>query len=446
MPSRLTPCGLLEVDAASVIVDANPTLLEWIGAVRADVVGQSLETVLAIRLHLVKDGGIPADATLRHRSGAALPVVVGKLPSSDPDAPDRVVVFDLSPDSEFGRAFRAGGSRTERGLKRLQILLGAAVGFAEVRTVEHAAELLVDVARRAFAATSVSVHLREGAHVEQVAGENPLAAHWPPGYKPTGATTLEWNQVLVVPNAAAASQFLPDVPMDEVFRAAGVHAAVASPLRYAGESIGSVICYFDHPRDFDDEAVPLAEALANQAAQAIARVRLEETLRRAAMHDEVTGLPGRRLVEEEVGRTLVAGPGRLCVAFVDLDGFKAVNDRLGHAAGDALLGEVGRRLQSTVREHDIIGRFGGDEFIAVAQVEHEEDAVALGERIRRSVAQPYPGIPLDLPVTASVGLVSAVEPGDAGFVFDQLVRAADHAMYEAKTAGGDRVSVGRFSS
>ncbi len=445
MPSRLTACGLLEADADGIIVDANPTILEWIGAARDDIVGQPLESVLAIRLHLVKDGGIPADATLRLRSGAGLPVVVGRLPSEDPDAPDRVVVFDLSPDSEFGRTFRAAGSRTERGLKRLQILLSAAVGFAEVRTVEQASELLVDVARRAFAASHATVHLRTGDHVERVAGENPLADHWPPGYKPTGATTLEWNQVLVVPNAEAANQFVPDVPMDEVFRAAGIHAAIASPLRYTGESIGSMVCYFDHPRDFDDEAVPLAEALANQAAQAIARVRLEETLRRAAMHDEVTGLPGRRLVEEEVGRSLSSGTGRLCVVFIDLDGFKGVNDRLGHAAGDGLLGEVGRRLQSIVRDRDIVGRFGGDEFIAVGEVEHEDDAVSLAERIRRSVAEPYPGIPSDLPITASIGVVSAPEAGGHEVVFDQLVRSADHAMYEAKSAGGDRVSVGRFA-
>lgn len=443
MPSRLTPCGLLEV-ADGVIVDANPILLEWVGSERHELVGQPLETVLAIRMHLVEDGGIPADATLRLRSGATLPVVVGRVPSADPDGADRVVVFDLSPGSAFGVAFRARGSRTERGLQRLQILLGAAVGFAEVRTIEQAAELLADVAKRSFAASQVSVHLREGAHVIRVAGENPLAAHWPPGYKPTGATTLEWDQVLVVPNAEAALQFVPDAPMDEVFRAAGIHAAIASPLHYAGESVGSLICYFDHPRDFDDEAVPLAEALANQAAQAIARVRLEETIRRAAMHDSVTGLPSRRLVEEEVGRTMTSSAGLLCVVFIDLDGFKSVNDRLGHAAGDALLGEVGRRLQTTMRERDLVGRFGGDEFIVVAEVDHEEDAAALAERIRQSVAQPYPGIPSDLPITASVGVAATSGSVEAGFVFDQLVRTADHAMYEAKSAGGDRVVLARF--
>ena len=130
--------------------------------------------------------------------------------------------------------------------------------------------------------------------------------------------------------------------------------------------------------------------------------------------------------------------------FIDLDGFKSVNDRLGHAAGDALLGEVGRRPQSTVRDQDIIGRFGGDEFIAVAEVEHEEDAVALAERIRLSVAEPYPGIPSDLAVTASVGVVSVAEVAGVELVFDQLVRSADHAMYTAKSDGGDRVSVARL--
>ena len=188
--------------------------------------------------------------------------------------------------------------------------------------------------------------------------------------------------------------------------------------------------------------MPLAEALSNQAAQAVARVRLEETLRRAAMHDEVTGLPNRRLVEEDVTRTLLPEYPALSVIFIDLDGFKAVNDRLGHAAGDALLREVGVRLRAVIRAHDVLGRFGGDEFIAVAAVESPGDASALADRIRVAIAEPYADLPEDLRITASVGVVTV--PNDGAPIMDQLVRAADHAMYEAKMAGGDRIVVTDF--
>ena len=206
-----------------------------------------------------------------------------------------------------------------------------------------------------------------------------------------------------------------------------------------GDAVGSVVCFFDHPREFDEEAVPLADALSNQAAQAIARIRLEDTLRRAAMHDEVTGLPNRRLIEEDVTRTLFHAESALTVIFIDLDGFKAVNDLLGHAAGDALLRETGQRLRDVTRQSDVVGRFGGDEFIAVAAVESAGDAVALAERIRAAIAEPYDELPAELAITASIGVVTVGNDGAA--VMDQLIRAADHAMYEAKMAGGDRVSV-----
>jgi diguanylate cyclase (GGDEF)-like protein len=209
-------------------------------------------------------------------------------------------------------------------------------------------------------------------------------------------------------------------------------------MRSKGDTVGALICYFDHPREFDEEAIPLAEALSNHAAQAITRIRLEEELRRAAMHDEVTGLPNRRLVEEDVTRTLLEEYTALSVIFIDLDGFKAVNDRLGHAAGDALLREVGRRLRGVIRETDILGRFGGDEFIAVAAVESPGDAAILADRIRVCISERFDDLPDDIVVTASVGVVTV--GNDSAPVMDQLIRAADHAMYEAKMAGGDRVA------
>ena len=437
----LTPCGLISVDPQGTILDANDVLLEWMGSDREDVIGRPIEAFLTLRMPLADAGDMrPTDATLHGSSGVVRPVVVGSL--DETDGSQQIAVYDVSARSAFTLGFRGAEAKTERGRQRLQILLNAAVGFGNVRTEEDAAELLVDVAQRAFAASYVSVHFREPEGLVQVAGVNPLVEHWPAGFRPTGSTTMGSGKVLVVRTPEEADALVPGVGMDDVYRAGGIHAVLASPMQSHGEAMGSLVCYFDHPREFDEEAVPLAEALSNQAAQAVARVRLEETLRRAAMHDEVTGLPNRRLVEEDVTRTLLPEYPALSVIFIDLDGFKAVNDRLGHAAGDALLREVGVRLRAVIRAHDVLGRFGGDEFIAVAAVESPGDASALADRIRVAVAEPYANLPEDLRITASVGVVTV--PNDGAPIMDQLVRAADHAMYEAKMAGGDRIVVTDF--
>lgn len=439
---NLTRCGVLTIDTASSIVNVNDTVLEWMGADRAEVVGRPVEAFLTLRMPVASaDGMRPTDATLHGPSGVVRPVVVGVMDDEE-GSTQRIAVYDVSSRSAFNLGFQGAEAKTERGRQRLQILLNAAVGFGNVRTEVDAADLLVDVAQRAFAASFVSVHLREGEGLGRIAGVNPLEPFWPEGFRPTGALTLLGGQVAVVRNPDHADEYAPGVGMSDVYRAAGIEAAIASPMMSHGDPVGVMICYFDHPREFDEEAVPLAEALSNQAAQAIARIRLEQTLRRAAMHDEVTGLPNRRLIEEDVTRTLLRDYTALSVIFIDLDGFKAVNDRLGHAAGDALLREVGQRLRGVIRDEDVLGRFGGDEFIAVASVESLGDAAMLADRIRVAVAQPYGDLPADLPITASVGVVTV--GNDGAPIMDQLIRAADHAMYSAKMAGGDQVAVTEF--
>ena len=436
---QLTPCGRLTVDNRSNIVDVNSTFLGWLACERADVVGRRLETFLTLRLPTGGPGDTrPTDATLHGFTGGVRPVVVGLLDTVD-DGSQQLAVYDVSARSAHNLGFRGAEAKTERGRQRLQILLNAAVGFGNVRNETDAAELLVDVAQRAFSASHVSVHLRDATGLVRAAGVNPLAEHWPEGFRPTGATTLLGGKVIIVRTPDDADAYVSELRMSDIYRASGIHAAIASPMLAHGDALGSLICYFDHPREFDEEAVPLAEALSNQAAQAIARIRLEETLRRAAMHDEVTGLPNRRLVEEDVARTLLGVASALTVIFVDLDGFKAVNDRLGHPAGDALLREVGQRMKEVLRDSDVVGRFGGDEFIAVAAVESEAEAKMLADRIRVAIASRFDDLPTDLLITASVGVV--IVGNDEAPVMDQLVRAADHAMYEAKMEGGDRVTI-----
>ncbi|MFG1603358.1 putative bifunctional diguanylate cyclase/phosphodiesterase [Actinoplanes sp. NPDC049265] len=161
---------------------------------------------------------------------------------------------------------------------------------------------------------------------------------------------------------------------------------------------------------------------------------LQDQLVHEAYHDTLTGLASRALFREE----LDAAVDDVAILFLDLDGFKEVNDSLGHAAGDQLLVQVAGRLRGSVRDGDTVARFGGDEFaVLVDSVTATADAVALAERIIAALAEPFLVGGRDLHVGASVGIASAADAGDVS----QLQRNADLAMYKAKAAGGSGFAV-----
>jgi diguanylate cyclase (GGDEF)-like protein len=160
-------------------------------------------------------------------------------------------------------------------------------------------------------------------------------------------------------------------------------------------------------------------------------IRTQETL---AATDPLTGMPNRRAFLDRLSAAVDASawghPTVVCL--VDLDGFKAVNDAGGHAAGDAMLTTVGAALGRVVRETDTVARLGGDEFAVLADVSVTFSGEMLAERLREAVAV----VGRESGVTASVG-VAEVQPGDD---VEDLMHRADAAMYRSKTAGGNRVS------
>jgi diguanylate cyclase (GGDEF)-like protein len=151
------------------------------------------------------------------------------------------------------------------------------------------------------------------------------------------------------------------------------------------------------------------------------------------MHDALTGLPNRRRMQDVLGSAL---PGEaVAVLFVDLDGFKPVNDAYGHEAGDELLRQVAVRLSACVRERDMLARVGGDEFVVLMPgVYAAEDAEAMRARIRQAVELPFRIDGHDILIGASVGVYLAGPAADP----DEALRAADHAMYAVKRSGRDR--------
>lgn len=152
-----------------------------------------------------------------------------------------------------------------------------------------------------------------------------------------------------------------------------------------------------------------------------------------ALACSVTGLPNRRALEERLDLAFAAlrqQPGQLTLLFCDLNGFKQVNDRYGHAAGDALLQIVGQRLQGCLRVSDLVARLGGDEFVVLSQGPHgREEALDLGLRLLKEVCRPWSEEGRTLQPAMSVGIAITQ---DAALGAAELLRRADLAMYDAK--------------
>ena len=170
--------------------------------------------------------------------------------------------------------------------------------------------------------------------------------------------------------------------------------------------------------------------------------QLEEDLRQAAWYDSLTRLPNRRLLRDRVEHALVLRARRhtgVAVLFVDLDGFKRVNDSFGHDVGDEVLVEVACRLLERVRACDTLTRHGGDEFvILLEELADREQATSIGQRVLSAFDEPLRTVVGHIPVSASIGIHVATDDDD----YDSLLRAADGAMYDAKRSGQGGV---RFS-
>jgi diguanylate cyclase (GGDEF)-like protein len=186
------------------------------------------------------------------------------------------------------------------------------------------------------------------------------------------------------------------------------------------------------------------QGLTAQASTAISNAQLLSQIRHQALHDPLTGLPNRALILERADQLLARARGgnrSLAVLFIDLDGFKEVNDTFGHAAGDELLLTFAGRLQAQLRSEDTVGRLGGDEFVVLLEDTSATRPDQVAERLLAAAREPFTIAESGagrLSVTASIGIATGEreEPG-------QLLRDADVALYDAKAAGKNRFVVFR---
>jgi diguanylate cyclase (GGDEF)-like protein len=180
-----------------------------------------------------------------------------------------------------------------------------------------------------------------------------------------------------------------------------------------------------------------SESLGRSVRYAIARKQTEVESLQDAMHDPTTGLPNRSLLLDRLMQVLARSRRQFspfAVLFLDLDGFKQINDNHGHAAGDLVLQQVAHRIREAIREMDTPARYGGDEFVVLCeQVTSEDEAAEIAERITAKVTEPLAIDGNDLTVGLSIGI--AVVPPNRRIDAAALIQEADDAMYEAKSAG-----------
>lgn len=190
--------------------------------------------------------------------------------------------------------------------------------------------------------------------------------------------------------------------------------------------------------DIDSGSEPLTAVIARDISE---RLRYEERLAYQAHHDALTGLPNRFAILEELSIRPLGEA--VAILFLDLDGFKSVNDTQGHLAGDRLLTEVGARLSAHVRPGDFVGRLGGDEFVVVMNnYDHEKGVVAFGNRLIREVELPFTDGDNVFALSASIGVASFQNGlASAGLTPLDGIRCADNAVYEAKRRGRGRVEM-----
>jgi diguanylate cyclase (GGDEF)-like protein len=225
-------------------------------------------------------------------------------------------------------------------------------------------------------------------------------------------------------------------------------ASVSAPITVGGVDIGSIVAGVTTDPERLAITPRLADQLAGLAAQAgiaVDNARLVDAIRFQAVHDPLTGLPNRALILDRTEQMLSRGRRTaqpVAALFIDLDGFKNINDTLGHGVGDQVLRAVTERLCMTVRESDSIGRLGGDEFVVLAEgVDEEAGPELVAERLLGVLREPFD---LDdvtrgrLRLTASIGIATGTRPSAA-----ELLRDADIALYEAKAAGKDCFAVFR---
>ncbi len=450
------PVGYITTRVDDRITRVNRRFLEWTGYEEADVVGHRFVDLLdpATRVFyetrhvpVLHREGETREVVLgiRCKTGDLMPILINSVLVLGPDDKARLVrsaIFDATERSQYERDLVAERRIAESAAARVQVLQNASVEFAESMTETELAEALTRIAGDALGASvSFVATVAIDGELEVIAGVNPLAGLYALDDPRPGPDSLQAGTPIVLAGHEEVEERYPSIAA--AMRAERLEGLASFPLLRDHAPFGIVGVFFERRRELEPSAIELVQAICLQAAQALARIRLQEELAHLALHDQLTGLANRALLREHIDAALAASERTnqpVAMMFLDLDRFKPINDRLGHPTGDEVLREVAERLRSIVRDSDVIGRFGGDEFIVLCPETDEAEAALISERLREEVGRPMGWLPDGFAVSVSIGVV-VHHASEHPATTDELLEIADNEMYRAKNDGRDRVSI-----
>lgn len=449
---RDAPCGLLTTTTDGLVIEANAAFSSMIGVTESALVGRDFATLLdpGSRLFyatrhspvLQLEGRVDQVAlTLVGADGARLPVLINSVLALDEEAQVvQTAVFDATERLQYERELLQARRVAESSEARVRVLQEVSSVFGVSANDSDVVEAFADVAREAFTANEVAVLLAdEAGSMTLAAGTLPLAGtivSLPELRRAREVITLTREEArLTYPELAAA------------MKAQRRESISITPLLDDQQRLGILVCLFARRDEFDEHFFDLQHALGRQASQTLVRVRLQRRLAHLALYDQLTGLANRQLLQQSLDAALDQADQSnrpLAIIFIDVDEFKAINDQRGHAAGDAVLGELAARLSSAVRPNDIVGRIGGDEFVIICADADAQAAASIAERVGERARQPLTVAGEPLTVTLSLGVSSYVPGVNPATSRDQLLRRADDAMYLSKGAGKNRITLERM--
>ncbi|GAA3635036.1 hypothetical protein GCM10022200_17870 [Microbacterium awajiense] len=441
------PCGLVSTSLDGVIVAANPAFVSWTGYRAEDLCGRSFASLLDPGSLLFFDtrhtqllhlrGQVEEVAlTLRKADGERMPVLINAVRDASAGF-DRIAVFNATERVRHERDLLEAKRLAEASERRVRILQDVSTAFDVTATDEDVAQSFAEVAAEAFAAREAAVLLwQPDGSLALMGGSDPLHANDIPVPALWSAT-----EVTVV---QARDQQSPFPELASAMRAARLVSLTVTPLIGDGAHLGVLVCFFAARTELDDHDLELQQALGRQASQTLTRVRLQRRLAFLALHDQLTGVGNRQLLQSAIDDAIAesTATGRpLAVMFLDIDDFKSINDAFGHAAGDQVLVALAERLSASLRATDVVGRMGGDEFVALCADTDVAAAEQVAERVLELCREPIVVPSGVISASVSVG-IDVYRPGlDGVRNAPQMLMHADAAMYDSKRGGKDRFTL-----
>ncbi len=330
----------------------------------------------------------------------------------------------------------------ETARNQIELLRQAMTAFTSVLNMEQVLKNVLEYLQKLIPYDRVILYMLDGSklHVQAAGG-------FSPANDPLDLEITARNPQFEAINRNRTPIFLANALEYRPFESLGPlncgQSWLGVPLLGHGQVLGYLSIYSDTPALYGSEHTRLAEIFANEASIAIENARLFEQVQLLAVTDELTGFYNRRyfyeLVEMELARARRYHHDT-SLLLMDIDYFKAVNDRFGHTTGDQVLKELCSRIHGAVRESDILGRHGGEEFVLLLPETPRDKAVEAAERLRALVeSRPIRSGEHEINITISLGVATVSEKCNTA---DELFGCADTAMYQAKQAGRNKVSAG----